>query len=60
MPVAFERFSRGDASRHREGGIGLGLALVQAIVAAHGGTVTLASEPGDTRVRVGFRLSDNP
>jgi len=50
--VAFERFSRGDASRHREGGIGLGLALVQAIVAAHGGTVTLTSEPGDTRTRV--------
>ncbi len=60
VPVAFERFSRGDASRHREGGIGLGLALVQAIVAAHGGTVTLASEPGDTRVDVLFRLSDNP
>ena len=60
VPIAFERFSRGDASRHREGGIGLGLALVQAIVAAHGGTVTLTSEPGDTRVRVLFRLSDNP
>ncbi|WP_312856309.1 sensor histidine kinase [Nocardioides pelophilus] len=54
LPVAFERFSRGDASRHREGGVGLGLALVQAIVAAHGGTVTLTSEPGDTRVRVAF------
>jgi two-component system OmpR family sensor kinase len=51
VPVAFERFSRGDASRHREGGIGLGLALVRAIVEAHGGTVTLASEPGSTSVR---------
>jgi two-component system OmpR family sensor kinase len=60
LPVAFERFSRADASRHREGGIGLGLALVQAIVTAHGGTVTLTSEPGDTRVRVLFGLSDNP
>ncbi len=60
VPIAFERFSRGDASRHREGGIGLGLALVQAIVAAHRGTVTLTSEPGDTRVRVLFGLSDNP
>ncbi|WP_244931652.1 HAMP domain-containing sensor histidine kinase [Nocardioides sp. W7] len=49
---AFERFARGDASRHREGGAGLGLALVQAIVSAHGGTVTLASTPGDTRVVV--------
>eukprot|EP01032_Pedospumella_encystans_P033560 gene33560-37928_t len=34
---AFERFARGDAARHREGGVGLGLALVQAIVTAHGG-----------------------
>lgn len=49
---AFERFARGDASRHREGGAGLGLALVQAIVTAHGGTVGLASAPGDTRVDV--------
>uniref|UniRef100_UPI0016004AAA sensor histidine kinase n=1 Tax=Nocardioides stalactiti TaxID=2755356 RepID=UPI0016004AAA len=52
LPVAFERFSRGDASRHREGGVGLGLALVKAIVSAHGGTVTLTSEPGETRIRV--------
>ncbi|MEV5003615.1 sensor histidine kinase [Nocardioides sp. LML1-1-1.1] len=50
--TAFERFTRGDAARHRSDGIGLGLALVQAIVAAHGGTVALASEPGDTVVRV--------
>jgi two-component system OmpR family sensor kinase len=49
---AFERFARGDASRHREGGAGLGLALVQAIVTAHGGTVTLDSAPGDTRIDV--------
>ena len=50
VPHAFERFARGDAARQREGGVGLGLALVEAIVAAHGGTVSLASEPGDTRV----------
>ncbi|KRA29399.1 MULTISPECIES: sensor histidine kinase [unclassified Nocardioides] len=52
VATAFERFTRGDASRHRSDGIGLGLALVQAIVAAHGGAVTLATEPGDTRVSV--------
>ncbi|MBI2245172.1 MAG: HAMP domain-containing histidine kinase [Nocardioides sp.] len=47
---AFERFARGDAARTRgaEVGVGLGLALVQAIVTAHGGSVTLASAPGDT------------
>lgn len=49
---AFERFARGDASRHREGGAGLGLALVQAIVSAHGGSVSLTSQPGDTRIAV--------
>ncbi|MFB9312820.1 sensor histidine kinase [Nocardioides plantarum] len=52
LPHAFERFARADAARHREGGVGLGLALVEAIVTAHGGTVTLSSVPGDTRVDV--------
>lgn len=55
LATAFERFTRGDASRHRSDGVGLGLALVQAIVAAHGGEVTLASEPGDTRISVRWR-----
>jgi two-component system OmpR family sensor kinase len=49
---AFERFARGDASRNREGGAGLGLALVDAIVTAHGGSVHLSSEPGDTTLTV--------
>jgi len=49
---AFERFARGDSARERSGGVGLGLALVEAIVTAHGGTVSLASRPGDTRVDV--------
>ena len=53
---AFERFVRGDVSRTRggvdPGGAGLGLSLVEAIVAAHGGTVSLTSAPGDTTIEV--------
>jgi two-component system OmpR family sensor kinase len=52
VDTAFERFTRGDAARHRSDGVGLGLALVQAIISAHGGSVTLRSVPGDTRVSV--------
>lgn len=49
LPHVFERFARGDASRSRTAGsTGLGLALVHAIVAAHGGTVAVESVPGQT------------
>ena len=49
---AFERFVRADEARTSTGGVGLGLALVDAIVSAHGGHVTLASRPGDTTFAV--------
>ena len=43
----FDRLYRADASRWRgRGGAGLGLAIVQAAVTAHGGNVRVASEPG--------------
>jgi two-component system OmpR family sensor kinase len=43
----FERFYRADPSRSRQnGGAGLGLAIVAAIVAAHGGTVAASDTPG--------------
>lgn len=41
LPHVFERFRRGDT----RGEIGLGLALVQTIVAAHGGVATAANRP---------------
>ena len=43
----FEPFHRADPSRARTtGGVGLGLAIVSAIAAAHGGTVGVDSPPG--------------
>jgi len=47
LPHAFERFRRPDSGRSRDdGGAGLGLAIVQAIAAAHGGVATAGNRPG--------------
>jgi two-component system OmpR family sensor kinase len=62
---AFERFYRADASRTRQtGGNGLGLAIVAAVVAAHGGTVDVETAPGSgaafrVRLRASTRASAN-
>ena len=47
LPHLFTPFFRSDRSRARKtGGVGLGLALARRIVVAHGGSLTLESQPG--------------
>ena len=47
LPHIFERFWRGDSARSASGGSGLGLPIVQALVAAHDGAITVMSIPGE-------------
>jgi two-component system, OmpR family, sensor kinase len=54
LPHVFERFRRGDS----RGEVGLGLALVQTIVAAHGGAASAANRPeGGAIVTIKIPLS---
>lgn len=49
----FQRFTRGDDARVRSAGsTGLGLSIVESVVAAHGGRVSLDSMPGRTTFAV--------
>ena len=51
--AAFDRFSRASAPREGDRALGLGLPLARQFVEAHGGTMTLMSEPGQgTAVQV--------
>ena len=56
----FDRFYRTDRSRSRGiGGTGLGLAITRAIVEAHGGTITVASDGPSHGVAVSIRFPSN-
>ncbi|MEP6641897.1 MAG: ATP-binding protein [Gaiellales bacterium] len=56
VPHIFKRFWRAEKSRSRvTGGAGIGLAIVRELVHAHGGTITVESQPGQGstfRVRI--------
>ncbi len=54
LPRLFDRFYRADTSRTRtSGGAGLGLAIVRAIVSAHGGTISAENlDEGGSRFTV--------
>ena len=59
----FERFYRADSSRARtSGGSGLGLSIVDSLVRAHGGSVTVTTAPGHgCRFHVSLpRIADLP
>jgi two-component system OmpR family sensor kinase len=61
LPEVFERFARGDSSRSRvAGSTGLGLSIVTAVVAAHGGRVDVTSVPGQTEFTVHLPLTEPP
>ena len=60
LPHLFDRFYRTDQSRSRGiGGTGLGLAITRAIVEAHGGTISVASEGPGHGASVNIRLPLN-
>jgi len=59
LPEVFERFARGDSSRSRgTGSTGLGLSIVAAVVAAHGGRIGVSSRPGQTTFTLHLPLTD--
>jgi two-component system, OmpR family, sensor kinase len=65
LPDLFERFTRADTSRARDldaagKSTGLGLAIVDAVVAAHGGSITVTSQPGRTRFAIYLPLLPEP
>lgn len=60
LPHVFERFRQSDATATRLGGLGLGLAIVEHLVALHGGRVTAASQGEGAGATFTVTLPTNP
>ena len=57
----FDRFYRADSSRSRKtGGAGIGLAIVKAIIAAHGGTISITSDEHATCFTIQLPVGAHP
>ena len=58
----FDRFQRVDPSRSRDtGGAGLGLAIAQSLITAHGGSIEIGTgNGGGARVTIHLPLSESP
>jgi len=61
LPLIFEKFYRGKDSSGKGKGTGMGLAIVRAILVAHGGGIEVASGPGQgTKFRFWVPLNEKP
>ena len=60
LPHIFDRFYRGEKSRSRaSGGSGLGLAIAKGIIEAHGGEISVLSQPGKTSFTLQLPVQEN-
>jgi two-component system heavy metal sensor histidine kinase CusS len=62
LPHVFDRFYRADSARSSRGGhMGLGLAIVRAIIELHGGSINISSDlSSGTHVEVALPLTHSP
>jgi signal transduction histidine kinase len=60
LPRAFQAFVRGDSDTAAPAGAGLGLAIVQAVARAHGGTAHAENVPSGARLTMTLALDPEP
>jgi len=60
LPLIFDRFHKSDASRSQDrDGVGLGLYMARAIIAAHGQNIFVTSENGETAFTFTLALAED-